>query len=70
MTAGRKPDFAVKVGLKGQKYHRKVGAGWSNDKGGIYIKLDPGLALVSGTDVVISLWPPDDKPAQDSTSFD
>jgi|GEM_PF-6990079 len=62
MTAGRKPDFVVKVGLKGERYHRKVGAAWKNEKGGMYVKLDPGIALVSGSDVVIALWP-DDKPA-------
>ena len=63
MTAGRKPDFVVKVGLKGQKFHKRVGAGWKNDQGGVYVKLDPGLALVSGTDVVIALWPEDERPA-------
>ena len=69
MSGGRKPDFAVKVGLRGDKYHRKIGAAWKHDKGGIYIKLDPGIALVSANDVVISLWP-DDKPPQERTPFD
>ena len=35
-----------------------------NAKGGVYVKIDPGLALVSGTDVIVSLWPADERPAQ------
>jgi uncharacterized protein (DUF736 family) len=59
--AGRPPDFRVKVGLRGERFHKPIGAAWKLKSGGISVKLDPGLALVSGTDVVITLWPADEQ---------
>jgi len=47
----------LKVGIKGEKYHRRAGAAWKLDKGGIAIRIDPGTALVSATDVQMTLWP-------------
>jgi hypothetical protein len=61
---GRRPDYIVKVGLRGEKFHRRVGAGWKNSAGGLNIKLDPGIALVSGTDVSITIWKNDERQAQ------
>ena len=49
---GRPPDFRLKVGLRGRRFHKPIGAAWKLKSGGIAIKLDPGLALVGGTDVV------------------
>ncbi len=59
---GRPPDYIVKVGLRGEKFHKRVGAAWTLKQGGIAVKIDPGLALVSGTDVLVSLWPSEEKP--------
>lgn len=61
----RRPDFEVKVGRKverGEKsYAKRVGAAFTNSAGGINILLDPGIALVGGEGVQITLWPwPDD----------
>jgi hypothetical protein len=68
---GRRPDFVVKVGIKGEKYHQRCGAAWKLAKGGIAIKIDPGLALVSGTDVVVTLWPNEQpQPQTDNRSQD
>ena len=62
--SGRSPDFRVKVGLRGERFHKPCSAAWNLRNGGIAIKLDPGLALVSGTDVVITLWPADEQGQQ------
>jgi hypothetical protein len=56
-SSGRRPDYILKTGLRGEKYHVRCGAAWRLKSGGIAIKIDPGIALVSGTDVVVSLWP-------------
>jgi hypothetical protein len=54
---GRQPDFILKVGLRGEKYHKRCGAAWTIQNGGLSLKIDPGIALVSGTDVLVTLWP-------------
>jgi hypothetical protein len=58
---GRSPDYIVKIGIKGERYHKRCGAAWKIKNGGIAIKIDAGLALVSGTDVVVSMWPNDEQ---------
>lgn len=63
---GRAPDYIVKVGLRGEKFHKRVGAAWKTKRGGIAVKLDPGLALVSGTDVLITMWPAEEQRPQTS----
>jgi uncharacterized protein (DUF736 family) len=66
--AGRPPDFRVKVGLRGQGFHKQIGAAWKLKSGGVSVKLDPGLALVSGTDVVITLWPSEQEQRPQTTN--
>jgi len=69
----RSPDYVVKIGLKGEKWHKRCGAGWKIKGNGIAVKIDPGLALVSGTDVVVTLWPNEEQqqrqPTQDTNEF-
>jgi hypothetical protein len=55
--SGRKPDYVLKVGIKGEKYHRRAGAAWAIKNDGIAIKIDPGTALLSGSDILVTLWP-------------
>ena len=63
---GTKPEYIVKVGLKGTKFHRKVGAAWRIQGGkGLSVKLDPGIALVSAHDIIISIWKNEEKPQRD-----
>ena len=53
-----KPDFTVKVKAREGKYATKVGAAWhTRSGGGVNIKLDPGIAIVSMDGVDITLWP-------------
>ncbi len=54
---GQQPQFVLKVGIKGEQYHRRVGAAWRTQNGkGLNIKLDPGIALVGANDISITLW--------------
>jgi hypothetical protein len=66
---GKRPDYIVKVGIKGQPYHKRVGAAWRIQGGrGLSIKLDPGIALVGATDVSITIWPNDEAKQQPSSN--
>jgi hypothetical protein len=62
---GQQPQFVLKVGIKGQQYHRRVGAAWRTKDGkGLNIKLDPGIALVGASDISITLWRNDEQQRQ------
>jgi hypothetical protein len=62
---GQQPQFVLKVGIKGQQYHRRVGAAWRTADGkGLNIKLDPGIALVGASDISITLWRNDEQQRQ------
>jgi hypothetical protein len=65
---GRQPDFKIKIGLRGAKFHKQVGAAWKTKSGGLVLKVDPGLALVSGTDVLITLWPAEEQRQPQTTN--
>jgi len=68
---GRQPEFVLKVGVKGEQYHRRVGAAWRTKNGkGLNIKLDPGIALVGAHDISITLWRNDEqqRPQQQQTT--
>lgn len=62
-----KPDYILKVAKRvnaGEKsYPTRVGAGFANRAGGISIVLDPGIAIVGGPDVQVTLWPNTEFPA-------
>lgn len=58
---GRQPDFKIKVGLRGEKFHKQVGAAWKLKNGGLAIRLDPGIALVGAHDISITLWPAEEQ---------
>jgi len=57
----RSPDYEVKVGRRVERgersYATRVGVGFKNRAGGINLLLDPGIALVGGEGVQITLWP-------------
>jgi hypothetical protein len=62
---GQQPQFVLKVGIKGQQYHRRVGAAWRTADGkGLNIKLDAGIALVGANDISITLWRNDEQQRQ------
>ena len=62
---GQQPQYILKVGIKGENYHRRVGAAWRTANGqGLNIKLDPGIALVGANDISITLWKNDEQPRQ------
>jgi hypothetical protein len=68
---GRQPEFVLKVGIKGERYHKRVGAAWRTKDGkGLNIKLDPGIALVGANDISITLWKNDEqqRPQQQQTT--
>lgn len=52
-----KPDYTLKVKARDSKYGARVGAAWKNKVGGINIKLDPGIAIVGGEGIDVTLWP-------------
>jgi hypothetical protein len=58
---GRQPDFIVKVGVRGEKWHRRVGAAWRVKGDGIAIKIDAGIALVGAHDISITMWPAEEQ---------
>jgi hypothetical protein len=66
--AGQRPDFEVKVSKRvpqGEKrYSTRVGSAWRNKAGGINVKLDPGIAVLGGETVDITLWPPYEEDGQ------
>lgn len=53
-----KPDYVLKVKARDGSYATKIGAAWRTRSGdGINIRLDPGIALVGGEGIDITLWP-------------
>lgn len=52
-----KPDYTLKIKARDGKYSTRVGAAWTNRAGGINIKLDPGIAIVGGEGIDVTLWP-------------
>jgi hypothetical protein len=67
--AGRPPDYVLKIGIKGERYHRRVGAAWRVKGNGIALRIDAGIALVGAHDISITLWPADEQ-SQHQTSTD
>lgn len=63
---GRAPDFILKAGIKGERFHRRVGAAWRVKGDGIAIKIDAGIALVGAHDISITLWPAEEQRPQNS----
>lgn len=57
----RSPDYEIKVGRRverGEKsFTTRVGVGFKNRAGGVNLLLDPGIALMGGEEVQITLWP-------------
>ena len=61
-NGGGKPDFVLKVGIRGERWHKRVGAAWKTaDGAGLNLKLDPGIALIGAHDISITLWPSDEQ---------
>lgn len=65
MSTGRKPDYILGGLLKGDSRENSrtasnLGAGWLNESGSIYIKLNP-FVVIDGNhdDVVLTLFPND-----------
>lgn len=52
-----KPDYTLKIKAREGKYANRIGAAWRNKAGGINIKLDPGIAVVGGEGIDLTLWP-------------
>lgn len=53
-----KPDYVLKLKARDGKHATKVGAAWRTRSGdGLNIKLDPGIAIVGGEGIDITLWP-------------
>lgn len=63
MAGGRKPDFDVCVSERpesrdAKRFYANVGSAWRSDKGDmINIQLRPGVALVGGRNIDITLFP-------------
>jgi hypothetical protein len=58
MAKGQKPDYIVKLPVKGV-WHR-LGAAWNNEGGMINVVLDVGAALTFPPDTKLVLVPPKD----------
>lgn len=60
MAFSKRWDLTVSSQIEGTEKHRhiKVGAVFLNEKGNLSIKLDPGVALVSGPGIFFNGFPP------------
>lgn len=55
-----KPDYILKVKAVEKPYASRVGAAWKTKTGdGISIKIDPGLGILGGQGISVTLWPND-----------
>jgi hypothetical protein len=61
-----RPDFKLFVKKKDAKHGVQIGAGWSNDWGGISIKLNTCTVLTDRDDIYITLYPARDTKPQPS----
>ena len=64
----KRPDQRLVVKRKGDKYWTQVGVGWSNEFGGINLKLNPYVTLSDRDDFYIAVRPAktgDSIPAQE-----
>lgn len=60
--AGRKPDYHLTTYDKATRNRGTVGSAWVADDGkSVTIKLIPGITLTQGPDVVLTLFPADEK---------
>ena len=55
--ATKRPDYRIVVKKKDEKFWSQVGVGWSNEFGGINIKLNPFVTLTDKTGFYIAVRP-------------
>jgi|WetSurSiteA1Bulk_404760.scaffolds.fasta_scaffold08174_1 hypothetical protein len=60
-----KPTHTLYVKRKGTKHGRRVGVGWMNSKGWIYLRLDICTHLTDDTEIYINLYPRVDRETYD-----
>lgn len=58
---GRQPDYQLHAMNKSTDEKARVGAAWTEDDGRISIKLNSFTQLSAGPDLVLSLFPVNDK---------
>lgn len=67
--SGNKPSYKLKMRSSDMKSRAQsvVGVGWPNTKGGVNIKLNPGVVLSwrDMSDSMLTLWPVDDEDQED-----
>jgi len=59
---GRKPDYRLAALNKETSEQNNIGVAWKNDDGSISIRLNAFIRLESNPDLVLSLFPNDEKP--------
>lgn len=63
----RTPDYDVKAMRKDTEQKARVGAAWKNEDGSISIVLDPFVVLEGHTQLIITCFPKESKPAKVKT---
>jgi len=58
----RKPDYRVKALVKSTGAKAEVGAAWKNEDGSISVILDPFIFLIQDGNLLVTLFPPFEKP--------